>query len=87
MNLILKELKMINQSQIKPDMPVLCSQDGQFAVVDHMVGDDTIKLKRDDSGNHHFIPLGWVTSVDKQVHIDRPGDQAMKDWSTKQPVN
>ena len=78
---------MINQSQIKPDMPVLCSQDGQFAVVDHMEGDDTIKLKRDDSGNHHFIPLEWVTSVDNQVHVDRSGDQAIKDWSTKQPVH
>ena len=29
---------MINVQQIKPDMPVVCSQDGQFAVVDHMEG-------------------------------------------------
>lgn len=73
---------MINAQEIKSNMPVVCSEDGQFAVVDHMDGSDTIKLKRDDEGEHHFIPLSWVTSVDNKVHIDRPGDQAMKEWRT-----
>jgi hypothetical protein len=66
--------------QIKPGMPVVCSEDGQFAEVDHLEGDDTIKLKRDASGMHHFIPTSWVTSVDNKVHIDRPGDEAMMEW-------
>jgi len=74
---------MINAQQIKPEMPVVCSEDGQFAVVDHMDGSDTIKLKRDKSGEHHFIPVSWVTRVDDKVHVDRPGDQAMKEWQTK----
>jgi len=73
---------MINQSQIKPHMPVVCSQGGQFAVVDHMDGASTIKLAKDDSGKHHYIPLSWVTSVDEKVHVDRPGKQAMQEWST-----
>jgi len=30
---------MIEVSRVKPDMPVVCSQDGQFAKVDHMEGD------------------------------------------------
>jgi hypothetical protein len=68
---------------IKPHMPVVCSEDGQFATVDHVEGTDEIKLTKDDSGQHHFIPLAWVTSVDDKVHVDRPGDQAMKEWSTK----
>ena len=71
---------MIQAQEVKPDMPVVCSEDGQFAVVDHMEGTDSIKLKRDGSGQHHLIPLKWVTKVDDQVHIDRPGDQAMKEW-------
>lgn len=41
-----------------------------------------IKLTRDESGQHHYIPLEWVTSVDDEVHIDRPREQAMKEWST-----
>ena len=68
---------------IKPHMPVVCSENGQFATVDHIEGTDQIKLTRDKSGQHHFIPLTWVVSVDDKVHIDRPGDQAMKEWSTQ----
>ena len=74
---------MINVEQIKPEMPVVCSQGGQFAVVDHMEGPDSIKLKKDQAGKHHFIPLRWVTMVDAKVHIDRPGSQAMKEWRTE----
>ena len=74
---------MINVQQIKPEMPVVCSQDGQFAVVDHLEGQNSIKLKKDKAGKHHFIPTSWVTLVDKKVHIDRPGDQAMKEWRTE----
>lgn len=74
---------MINADQIKPEMPVVCSNDGQFAVVDHMEGKDSIKLKKDKSGTHHFIPMSWVTSVDGKVHVDRPGDQAMREWRTQ----
>jgi hypothetical protein len=72
---------MVNPTQIQPDLPVVCSQGGQFATVDHMQGSDQIKLKRDDQGKHHYIPLSWVTSVDGKVHVDRPGKQAMQEWS------
>ena len=74
---------MINFQQIKAEMPVVCSEDGQFAVVDHMQGKDTIKLKKDKAGKHHFIPVSWVTRVDGKVHIDRSGDQAMQEWRTE----
>ena len=68
--------------QIQPNMPVVCSLDGQFAEVDHMEGEDMIKLKRDDEGKHHYIPLSWVTSVENgKVKIDRPGEEAMQEWS------
>jgi hypothetical protein len=67
---------------IKPHMPVVCSEDGQFAVVDHMEGSDEIKLAKDKTGQHHYIPLAWVSSVDDKVHVDRPGKQAMQEWTT-----
>jgi len=69
--------------QIKPEMPVVCSENGQFAVVDHIDGKDSIKLKKDKGGKHHFIPMSWVTLVDAKVHIDRPGAQAMREWRTE----
>ncbi|MGZ4956575.1 MAG: DUF2171 domain-containing protein [Methylobacter sp.] len=78
---------MITPDQIKPDMPVVCSQDGQFATVDHIEGTDTIKLKKDETGQHHYIPLIWVSSIeDGRVKVDRPGDQAMQEWSTVSPM-
>ena len=78
---------MIQSKQIIPDMPVVCSEDGQFATVDHMEGTDTLKLKKDKDGQHHYIPLSWVSSTqDDKVKIDRPGDQAMKEWSDTPPT-
>lgn len=48
-----------------------------------MEGRDSIKLKKDSMGKHHFIPLNWVTSVDAKIHLDRPGEQAMREWRTE----
>lgn len=78
---------MISTNQIKPDMPVVCSEDGQFAIVDHMEGDNTIKLTKDKNGQHHYIPLSWVTSTDGgKVKVDRSGEVAMQQWATTPPV-
>ena len=78
---------MINTDQIKPDMPVVCSQDGQFATVDHIEGPSTIKLKKDETGQHHYIPASWVTAIEGgKVKVDRPGDQAMREWSGTPPT-
>ncbi|RYF04427.1 MAG: DUF2171 domain-containing protein [Deltaproteobacteria bacterium] len=73
---------MIDANEVKAGLPVVCSNGGQFAVVDHMQGADTIKLKKDDAGTHHFMPLAWVTSAGDELKIDRPGEQAMKEWAT-----
>ena len=66
----------------RPNTPVVCSDNGQFAVVDHMEGANSIKLNKDAKGQHHYIPMSWVKSVDDKVHIDRPGEQAMREWTT-----
>jgi len=66
-------------------MPVVCSENGQFGTVDHVEGRNSIKLAKDDDGSHHYIPLDWVTSVDDRVHIDRPSNQAMREWTTTPP--
>ena len=70
---------------IKPHMAVVCSENGQFGTVDHVEGTNSIKLTKDGTGQHHYIPLTWVTSVDDKIHIDRPGAQAMREWSTTPP--
>lgn len=78
---------MIDTSAIKPEMPVVCSQGGQFATVDHMEGTSSIKLKKDETGIHHYVPVSWVVSTeDGKVKVDRPGEEAMQEWSTR-PMN
>jgi hypothetical protein len=76
---------MVDTNLIKPNMPVVCSENGQFAVVDHLEGKSAIKLNKDAKGQHHYIPMSWVASVDAKVHVDRTGDQAMREWSTSAP--
>jgi hypothetical protein len=71
--------------QIKPDMAVVCGMDAnaQFATVDHVDGDQ-LKLKRDASGQHHYIPLGWAKRlVDGKVQVDRAAKDVMAAWSTQ----
>jgi hypothetical protein len=74
-----------DRQNIREHMPVLCSNDKQFGTVDHVEG-SAIKLTKDDQGQHHWIPMDWVTRVDQHVHVDRPGDQAMREWSSSPPV-
>lgn len=69
------------RSLIKPHMPVVCSQNGQFATVDHV--EQASVAVDDDAGAVHFIPFQWITSVDDKVHIDRPGKRAMREWKSK----
>lgn len=71
----------MDTSKIKEHMPVVCSQNGQFGTVDRLEGDQ-IKLTKDAQGQHHYIPQSWVTNVDDKVHVDRPGDQVMREWKT-----
>jgi hypothetical protein len=75
----------INASQIRPHMPVICSNGEQFGTVDHTDPGNTIKLTKDKQGKHHWIPMLWVTRVDEHVHVDRPGKQAMQEWSSEAP--
>lgn len=71
----------MDTSQIKPHMPVVCSNDKEFAKVDHIEG-KSLKLAKDSSGQHHYIPLDCITSVDDKVHVNKPGDEMMKTWTT-----
>jgi hypothetical protein len=80
----LRENTMIQAHEIKQDMPVHTAQAEQFAVVDHTDGPDSIKLKKDESGTHHYIPVSWVISTEGGiVKINRTLDQVLQDWSAE----
>lgn len=73
-------------NQIQEHMPVVCKDGTKLGTVDHLEGENSIKLTRDDAGNHHWIPLGWVTGVESDtVTIDRSVTQAQEEWSDSNP--
>lgn len=75
---------MTQMQQVNENMPVVCSENAQFGTVDKIEGNN-IKLTKDKSGQHHWIPQEWVTTVDDKVHVDRPGAQAMQQWMSTPP--
>lgn len=74
----------MDATKIREHMPVVCSNNVQFGEVDRVEG-SSIKLTKDQSGQHHWIPTQWVTTVDDKVHVDRPGQQAMREWMATPP--
>lgn len=78
---------MIDVNEIKAEMPVITAQAEEFAVVDHPVSDDLIKLNKDENGTHHFIPVSWVISTEGgKVKINRTLEQIMQDWVTEEEL-
>ena len=73
------------RDQIKGHMSVVGSDTNEIGTVDHLDSGETIKITKDDKGNHHWIPLAWVMRVDEHVHLDRPGGQARQEWSDSPP--
>ena len=72
----------MHHENIREHMPVVCSNGGQVGTVDHVEGEQ-IKLTRDESGQHHYIPMSMVSNVDDSVHLNIPGEQVKQQWRTE----
>jgi hypothetical protein len=68
-------------SDIQPHMEVISSCGCKMGKVDHLEG-NAIKLTKNDSpdGQHHFVPVGWVTRVDEHVHLSKNAVETQKEW-------
>ena len=66
---------------IREHMEVVGSDGAVVGSVDHVQGSD-IKLTKgsDKSGQHHFIPLAWIASVDSKVHLAKSARDAKAQW-------
>ena len=76
----------LNTSDIKEHASVIASDGTQVGKVDHLEGQDNIKLTRSDDENneHHLIPLSWVSEVkDDQVVLNKTADEVRAQWTTK----
>jgi hypothetical protein len=66
---------------IREHMEVVGSDGAPVGTVDKVQGSE-IKLTKgsDKSGQHHFIPLDWVTTVDAKVHLSKAAREAKTEW-------
>jgi hypothetical protein len=80
-----KEVAMVAPMKIKEHMEVVGSDGVHVGTVDHLEGQDLVKLAKSDpdaGGEHHFIPLAWVDHVEMKVHLKQSGAEAKARWKT-----
>ncbi|WP_254508574.1 DUF2171 domain-containing protein [Anatilimnocola floriformis] len=73
---------MAKTSEIREHMEVIASCGKHVGVVDQVDG-DRIKLTKNDpeaSKEHHYIPVGWVGRVDRQVHLTKNSEDVFENW-------
>ena len=71
-------------SQIKEHMDVISSDREIVGKVDHLEGQDRIKLTKSsspDGKHHHFIPVDWVDHVDTHVHLNKAAKEVTAHWA------
>jgi hypothetical protein len=70
-------------ADIHEHMDVFGSCGNKLGRVDHVEG-NSIKLTKNDSpdGEHHYIPLSWVSKVDNHVHLSKDCSDARNEWQS-----
>lgn len=74
-----------NTTDIKEHASVIASCGTEVGKVDHLEGQDAIKLTRSDDENneHHVIPLSWVSEVkDEQLILNKNSEDVRNEWKT-----
>lgn len=76
---------MTDTKAIREHMEVVGSDGAHVGTVDHLEGDNRIKLAKTDpaaGGQHHFIAADWVASVDNKVHLKKSAKDAKAQWQS-----
>jgi len=74
---------MADLSQVRDHMDVVSSDRKMVGKVDHLEGEDGIKLTKrssPDGDHHHIIPVGWIDHVDQHVHLNKTGAEVTAHW-------
>ena len=68
---------------IAEHMEVIASDGTVIGTVDHMDGNNLIKLAKHDSpdGMHHTIPTAWIDHVDTHVHLTKTASAVRSEWT------
>ena len=72
------------QDQIKEHMPIICADGKEHGKVDHL-DREYIKIAKDASGQHHWLPLSAVDHVDEHVHLKTSHEETMTQMLSEDP--
>ncbi len=67
-------------SQIKPGLEVVGSDGVVVGTVHYMYGHDAIKLRNDEHGVAHYLPVDWVQFVDQRAHLRQAVAWVRRAW-------
>ncbi|CAI3114150.1 MULTISPECIES: DUF2171 domain-containing protein [Acinetobacter] len=71
----------LNINDIKKHADVIASCGTKVGTVDHLDGENQLKLTRDESGQHHLIPTGWIGEVkENQVILNKNSEEVKDQW-------
>ncbi|MFV5440328.1 DUF2171 domain-containing protein [Acinetobacter oleivorans] len=71
----------LNINDIKKHADVIASCGTKVGTVDHLEGENQLKLTRDESGQHHLIPTGWIGEVkENQVILNKNSQEVKDQW-------
>ncbi|EOQ68908.1 MULTISPECIES: DUF2171 domain-containing protein [Acinetobacter] len=71
----------LNINDIKKHADVIASCGTKVGTVDHLDGENQLKLTRDESGQHHLIPTGWIGEVkENQVILNKNSEEVKEQW-------
>ncbi|MFW6713415.1 DUF2171 domain-containing protein [Acinetobacter pittii] len=71
----------LNINDIKKHADVIASCGTKVGTVDHLDGENQLKLTRDESGQHHLIPTGWIGEVkEDQVILNKNSEDVKDQW-------
>ncbi|PTV44585.1 hypothetical protein DBL02_12940 [Acinetobacter oleivorans] len=71
----------LNIKDIKKHADVIASCGTKVGTVDHLDGENQLKLTRDESGQHHLIPTGWIGEVkENQVILNKNSEEVKDQW-------
>lgn len=71
----------INVESINNHADVIASCGTKVGEVDHLHGNDQIKLTKHGNGYHHLIPTSWVSQVtDNKVILNKDSQEVKDNW-------
>lgn len=76
---------MASKERIAEKMEVVAMDGEHIGTVDHLDGEQSIKLAKTDpaaGGVHRWIPLSWVDTVDDKVCLSKSKQDVQAQWDT-----